>query len=173
MSINVHRIGRALLIPLTIDTFLFLVLLLLSLFVSGSHTERIILFVIFIPLLYIFLELVSRKVTIGDNSIEVKKLFRKKVLGWEDITSVGAIVLQKKGYLLLTTTKGFYTLSNSYEKFTALVQKIVDNVDKEKVEEEIQDLIEHPIKKISNVISAWVAVIILLGTIYIKLSYPQ
>lgn len=173
MSTSVYKIGRALLIPFTIDIFLFFILLLLSLFVSSSPTERVILFVIFIPFLYIFLELISRKVTTEENGIEIKKLFRKKVLGWEDITSVGAIVLQKKVYLLLTTTKGFHTLSNSYENFTALVQKIVDNVDKEKVEEEIQDLIEHPIKKISNVISAWVVVIILLGTIYIKLSHPQ
>jgi len=173
MSISVYRIGRALLIPFTIDTFFLLVLLLLSLFVSGSHTERIVLFVIFIPLLYIFLESVSRKVTIGDDSIEVKKLFRKKKLRWEDITSVGTVIIRSKVYLLLTTTKGFHVLSNSYEKFTMLVQKIVDNVGKEKVEKEVLDVIEHPIKKISNIISAWLAAIVLLGTIYVKLSHLQ
>lgn len=93
------------------------------------------------------------------------------MLGWEDITSVGTVIIQKKVYLLLTTTKGFQALSNSYENFTALVRNIVDNVDKDKVEEEVQTLIEYPIKKISNLIAAWVVVIILLGTIYIKLTH--
>lgn len=171
MSTIVYKIGRTLLIPLAIDVFLLFILLSISLFVSSSPTERIVLFVLFIPLLYIFLESISRKVIIENNGIEIKKLFRNKVLGWKDITSVGTVIIQKKAYILLTTTKGFQTLSNSYENFTALVQNIVDNVDTDKVEEDVQTLIEYPIKKISNIIAAWVVVIILLGTIYIKLTH--
>ena len=131
--------------------------------------ERIVLLIIFIPLFYIFLESISREVTVGEDSIKIKKLLRKKELNWGDIASVGTLIIRKKVYLLLTTTKGFHVLSNSYGNFTSLVQRIVDNVGKEKVEEEVQYLIEHPIKKISNIISAWLAAIVLSGTIYIKL----
>ncbi len=173
MATSIYKIGIGLLIPLAIDVFFLFILLSISLFVSGSPTERIVLFIIFIPLLYIFLESISRNVIIENNGIEIKKLFRKKVLDWGDITSVGTVIMQKRAYLLLTTTKGFQTLSNSYENFTALVQNIVDNVDKDKVEEEVQTLIEYPIKKISNLIAAWVLVIILSGTIYIKLTHLQ
>ncbi|MBE9572814.1 MAG: hypothetical protein IMF11_19495 [Proteobacteria bacterium] len=171
MSTSVHKIARALLIPLTIDTFLVLVLLLLALFPGGSALERVVLVIIFIPLLYILLESISRKVTIRDNGIKIKKLLRKKDLNWEDITSVGAVIAKKKIYLVLTTTKGFHALSNSYENFFTLVQKIVDNVGKEKVEEDVLDLIEHPTKKIPNLISTWVAAIVLLGAVYAKLTH--
>ena len=173
MSTSVYKIGWPLVIALAIDVFLLLILLLISVFVGGSPSERVVLFVIFIPLLYIFLESIFRKVIIEESCIEIKKLFGKKVLAWEDITSVGTVILQKKAYLLLTTTKGFQALSNSYENFTALAQNVVDNIDQEKVEEEVQTLIEHPMKKVSNVIAAWVVVVILLGTIYIKLTHLQ
>ncbi len=171
MSNVVYKIGRALVIPLAIDVLLLFTLLSISLFVGGSPMERIALFVLFIPLLYMFLESISRKVIIKNNGIEIKKLFRKKALDWGDITSVGTLIIQKKAYLLLTTTKGFQALSNSYENFTALVQNIVDNIDKDKIEEEVQTLIEYPIKKISNLIAVWVVVVILLATIYIKLTH--
>ena len=171
MSNSVHKIRRALLIPFAVDIFLLFVLILFTLFAGGSPIEKIVLFIIFIPLLCIFLESISREVTTRDDGIKIKKLLRKKDLNWGNITNVGTIIIRKKVYLLLTTTKGFYVLSNSYEKFTALVQTIVDNVDKENVDEEVQDLIEHPVKKISNIISAWLAAIVLLAVIYIKMFH--
>ncbi len=167
---NEYRIRRSFVIPLSIDAFLLFSLLLMSFFLKVSHLERIILTVIFIPVLYVVFESLYRMVKTGDQGIVIRKLFRKKDLRWEDITHIGVMILRKKVYLLLTTVKGFYILSNAYEKFSALVRDIVDHLDKEKVEEEAGKLIEHPVKNRSDIVMAWFTAIVLVGIIATRLA---
>jgi len=112
---------------------------------------------------------VRRKTTIGDEGIRIRKLFRVKQFRWEDITNVDVMALHKKVYLLLTTTRGFHTLANSHGDFTSLVKDVVRYVDQNKVEESVQDVIEHPVKRMSDIVSAWIAFIILLGAIILKI----
>lgn len=169
MSNSVYKIGRALLVPLAVDISLLFALFFILLCVGGSTVERVVLIIIFILLFFIFLELIFREVNIGDDSIKIKKLFRKKELKWEDITNIDAVIIRKRVYLLLSTTTGFYVLSNVYEKFAALLQEIVDNIDGGKVDNKVKDILNHPIKKLSNIILAWFAAIVLLGIIYTRL----
>ena len=156
-------------VPLAVDISLVFVLFFISLCVGGSTVERVVLIIIFILLFFIFLELIFREVNVGDGSIKIKKLFRKKELEWEDITNIDAVIAQKRVYLLLSTTTGFHVLSNVYGKFTVLLQEIVDNVDGKMVEDKVRNLLKHPIKKLSNIILAWFAAIVLLGIIYARL----
>ena len=156
-------------IPLAVDISLLFVLFFISLCVGISTVERVVLVIIFILLFFIFLELIFREVKVGDDSIKIKKLFRKKELEWEDITNLDAVIIRKRVYLLLSTTTGFHVLSNAYGKFTVLLQEIVDNIDGEMVEDKVRNLLKHPVKKVSNVILAWFAAIVLLGIIYVRL----
>ncbi|MGO9137502.1 MAG: hypothetical protein ACLP9S_19440 [Syntrophales bacterium] len=94
---------------------------------------------------------------------------RKKELRWEEITYIGALILRKRVYLLLTTVKGFYILSNSYEKFSTLVSDLVGRMDNEKVEEEVRKQIEHPAKNMSDIIMTWFTAVVLAGIIITKL----
>jgi len=169
MSNSVYKTGRALLVPLAVDLSLLFVLFFILLCVGGSTVERVVLIIIFMLLFFIFLELIFREVNVGNDSIKIKKLFRRKELKWEDITNVDAVIIRKRIYLLLSTTTGFHVLSNVYEKFAALLQEIVDNIDGGKVEDNVQNLLNHPIKKLSNIILAWFAAIVLLGIIYARL----
>jgi hypothetical protein len=166
---NIYRIRKSFVIPYAIDVFLLFFLLLLSLFWKGSHLERIVLTVIFIPVLYVFFESLSRGVRTGDQGIMITKFLRKKEFSWGDITHAGAMILRKKVYLLLTTAKGFYILSNAYENYSFLVRDVVDHIDKEMVEEDVRNQIEHPVKNISDIIMTWVTAIVLIGIITIKL----
>jgi len=147
------------------------VVFLLRLFDSGLSPEAIVLSIIFIPVLYIFLESAARRTTIGDDGVKIKKLFREKQLLWEHITNVDVMTLHKKVYLLLTTTRGFhaFALANSHGDFTSLVKDVVRHVDQEKVEEGVRNVIEHPVKRMSDIVSAWVAFVILLGAIVLKI----
>ncbi|MCX5845538.1 MAG: hypothetical protein NTW12_04150 [Deltaproteobacteria bacterium] len=99
----------------------------------------------------------------------ITKFLRKKEFSWGDITHVGAMILRKKVYLLLTTVKGFYILSNAYENYSFLVRDVVDHIDKEMVEEDVRNQIEHPVKNISDIIMTWVTAMVLIGIITIKL----
>jgi hypothetical protein len=170
MSNSVYKTGRALLVPLAVDLSLLFVLFFILLCVGGSTVERVVLIIIFILLFFIFLELILREVNVANNSIKIKKLFRRKELKWEDITNVDAVIIRKRVYLVLSTTTGFHVLSNVYEKFVAMLQEIVDNIDGEKVEDNVWNLLNHPMKKLSNIILAWFAAIVLLGIIYTRLS---
>ena len=166
---NVYSIRRSFVIPYSIVVFLFIVLLLLSLFWRGYHLERVLLGVLIIPVLYVFLESVFRKVKTGDQGIMIMKFLRKKELSWQDITHIGAVILRKKVYLLLTTVKGFYILSYAYENFSTLVRDIVEHTDAEKVEKDVKKQVEHPVKNISDIIMTWITVAILIGIITMKL----
>jgi len=166
---NVYRIRRSFLFPFFVDFILLFFLLLLSYFLVGSKLERILLTAIFIPVLYVLFESSFRMVQTGDQGIMIRKFMRKKELRWEDITHLGALILRKRVYLLLTTVKGFYILSNTYEKFSTLVSDVVAHMDNEKVEEEVRRQIEHPAKNMSDIIMTWFTAMVLAGIIIIKL----
>ena len=166
---HIYRIRRSFVIPYTIDVLLLFFLLLLSLFWKGSHLERVVLTVIVMPVLYVFFESLSRRVRTGDQGIMIGKFLRKKELSWGDITHVGVMILRKKVYLLLTTVKGFYIISNTYEKFSSLVRDVADHMDEEKMEEEVRKQIEHPVKNISDIVMTWFTASVLVGIIIIKL----
>jgi hypothetical protein len=166
---NVYRIRRSFLVPFFVDFILLFFLLLLSYLEGGSNLERILLTAIFIPVLYVLLESSFRIVQTGDQGIMIRKFMRKKELRWEDITHIGALILRKRVYLLLTTVKGFYILSNAYEKFSALVSDLVSHMDNEKVEEEVKRQMEHPAKNMSDIIMTWFTAMFLAGIIIIKL----
>jgi hypothetical protein len=166
---NVYRIRRSFLVPFFVDFILLFFLLLLSYLQGGSNLERILLTAIFIPVLYVLFESSFRTVQTGDQGIMIRKFMRKKELRWEDITHIGALILRKRVYLLLTTVKGFYILSNAYEKFSALVSDLVSHMDNEKVEEEVKRQMEHPAKNMSDIIMTWFTAMFLAGIIIIKL----
>ena len=105
----------------------------------------------------------------GDQGIMIRKFMRRKELRWEDITHIGALILRNRVYILLTTVKGFYILSNAYDKFSILVGDLASHMDNEKVEEEVRRQIEHPAKNTSDIIMTWFTAVVLAGIIMIKL----
>ncbi len=164
-----YKIKKSFLVALSAVVILLFLLLLLFLFSRGSSIEKGVLSAIFIIVLLVFLEFMSRRVLTGDQGILIRKFLREKKLLWEDITQVGTVVMRKRVYILLTTIKGFHILTNAYEEFPDLLQGIASHVDKEKMDEEVRNLLEHPIEKISDTISTWFAAAVLVAIIVLKL----
>jgi hypothetical protein len=169
MSSKIFKIRPVLLIPFAVNIFLLFILLCLSIFYKGSFLERIVLAVLFIPVLAFFLEAISRSAATSGQGLTIRKFLRKRDLRWEDITHVGCVIIRKKVYLLLTTTKGFHILSNAYDQFSTLVREIADHVGADKTEEEVRNQIETPVKSVSDVISMWFAVMVIAGIILMKI----
>jgi hypothetical protein len=140
----------------------------ISLCTGNFPVETIILVIIFIPIFYLFMESSIRQVSVEAHGIKIKKLFRGKKLEWKDITNVDSMVVRKKVYLLLTTTKGFHVLTNTYEEFTSLVKAITDHIDEAKVETRVRDMVDTPVRRVSDILMAWVAVVIIAAVILIK-----
>lgn len=125
--------------------------------------------VVFIPLLYLCLEANTRRVETEGETLRLKRLFRTKELNWSDITDVGVVMMRTKVYAVLTTTKGFHVLSNSYENFYGLLKSIVDHVEKERIEKEVLNLLESPVENRTNIFSAWAAAAFFCVIIFFKL----
>ncbi len=132
MSQHVYTIRRAFLIPLGVDAFLLFCLFVISLLPQGSTTERLVFAIFFFPSLYLFLESLFRRVTVDEGGIAIRRLWREKGIPWEGITHVGGLSLHKKVYILLTTVKGFFIVSNAYGGFSDLAEEIVSHVDLDK-----------------------------------------
>lgn len=166
---RVFRIKKALLLPLSINTGLVFALLAAAFFRKSSALEIVFLVLLLVVFFTIVLECIFREVAVSGEGLTIKKLLRRKRLQWGDITDVGALVLRKKAYLVLTTTKGFHIISNAYDDFPALVGGIVGYVDAERVEESVKTLAEKPVRKISDVVSAWVGAAVLLAVLWVNL----
>lgn len=170
METTTYTTRREFLYPFSMVFVLLFVLFILSLFDRSFPPEIVILAIIFVPTAYFFLQSVRRRTTVGPDGVRIKKLFREKHLRWGEITNVDVMAVRKKVYLLLTTTKGFCVLANSHGDFSSLVRDIAGHVDQEKVEDGVRDLIEHPVVRISDVVSSWIASVILLGAVILKIT---
>jgi hypothetical protein len=171
MAQNTYRIRTSFIIPLAADAVLLVALFILSLLVKGTGVERTVLAVILLPAFFVLAEAVKRAITVGDGGIEIKKFFRTKALAWQDITHIGCLRIRAKIYILLTTTKGFYIISNAYDRFPQLVRHIIDHIPSEavEIEDEVRVQINQSGGQLSNIVAAWIAAAVLTGIIYLKL----
>lgn len=170
MATTTYTTRRAFLYPFSVVFVLLFALFILSIFDRSFPPEIVILAIICVPTTYFFLQAVRRRTTIEPDGVRIKKVFREKYLLWGDITNVDVLYVRKKVYLLLTTTKGFYVLANSHGNFSSLVRDVAGHVDQEKIEAGVRDLIEHPVVRISDVVSSWIASVILLGAVILKIA---
>jgi hypothetical protein len=169
MSQHVYTIRRAFLIPLGVDAFLLFCLFVISLLPQGSTTERLVFAIFFFPSCYLFLESLFRRVTVDDGGIVLRRLWREKRVPWGGITHVGGLSLHKKVYILLTTVKGFFIVSNAYGGFSDLAEEIVSHVDLTRVEEEVRIQAGRSPSGIAHIVMAWIAAVFMVGIILIKM----
>ena len=169
MSQRIYTIRRAFLIPLGVDVFLLCVLFVISMLPQGSATERLVFAIFFVPSLYVFSECFLRRVTVDEGGVAIRKLLREKRVPWEGITSVGSLSVHKKVYLLLTTVKGFFIISNAYGGFSDLVEEIVSRVDSDRVEEEVRFQAGRSRSGIAHTALAWTAAVFMVGIILMKI----
>lgn len=169
MSQRVYTIRRAFLIPLGVDAVLLFCLLMISLLPQGSMTERLVFVFFFLPSGYLFLDCFFRRVTVDDGGVALRRLWREKRVPWEGITHVGGLSLHKKVYLLLTTVRGFFIISNAYEGFSELSEEIVSRMEPVRVEEGVRQQAGSAPSGIAHIAMAWIAAVFMAGIILIKL----
>jgi hypothetical protein len=164
-----YTIRRAFLIVLGLDAFLLFSLFLLSLLMKGDRMEKLILTVFFLPAFVLFLECLLRRVTVVEEGLVIRKLGRAKALLWDEITRVGYLILHRKVYLLLTTVKGFFVISNAYDGFPRLVEQVVARVEPDRVEQDVRLQAGRSLTGGANVVAAWVAAALMAVMILMKL----
>ena len=168
MAQNVFKIRRAFLVPFITIVVLLLLLFLLSLF-RGQMWEKIVLAVSFTSTLLIAIEATRRKIVVTDEGLKIEKFFLTKEFVWTEITHLAVVDLHNKVYFLLTTTKGFYFFSNLLENHALLIRSLVDKLGNERVETEVKNYLDHPVKRRSLIVMCWFAVLISIAFIILKL----
>jgi len=169
MSQHIYTVRRAFLIPLGVDAFLLFCLFVISLLPQGSPMERLVFAFFCFPSIYLFLECLFRRVTVDDGGIVLRRLWKEKRVPWEGITHVGGLNLHKKVYILLTTVKGFFIVSNAYERFPELTEEIISHIDPERLEEEVRLQAGRSSSGIAHIIMAWIAAVFMVGILLIKM----
>lgn len=169
MSENVYKIRRAFLVPLVAIVVLLFLLFWVSLF-NGQCWEIIVIAILFFASGAAGVEMAKREIVVNDQGLKIKKAFRCKEFGWMEITHLAVVVLKKKAYFLLTTTRGFYILSNLLENHALLIRSLVDKLGEEKVEVEVINYLNKPLERLSLIVMSWIAVGIIIAVIISKLS---
>lgn len=169
MDSHRYKIKLPFLIPFGLAVGLLLVLLVMSFFYRRSAVETVVLVVLLCAALPVLGELSYRLVTIDPAGLSIRKFLRVRTIPWDLIHQVGLVMVRRKSYLLLTTRKGFYILSNAYGDFTRLVRDITDHVPPDRVDAEVRQQLEDPLINRGDVISIWLAVVLMTALIIMKL----
>jgi len=164
-----YGIRKAYVIVLGVDAFLLLCLLVIALATKVSPVETFILLVFFLPAGILFLECLFRQVTVVGEGLAIRKLGRNRTLLWDDITRVGYLVLHRKVYLLLTTVKGFFVISNAFEEFPGLVEEVAARVEAERVEPDVRRQAGRHLKGGGHIVTAWIAALLMTVMILVKM----
>ena len=167
MSATVYKIKRSFTIPLMAIVALLFILLVISLF-GRQPWETAILALLFIISLAVGVESLRREIVLSDSGLILKKFFRRREFTWAEITNLATVAIKKKIYFLLTTTRGFYIFSNLLENHALLIRTLADKLGEEKVEAEVKNYLEHPVERISLIVMSWIAVLIIIAVIILK-----
>lgn len=156
-----YSIRRTFILPLGL-----LLLLSLSLFavVIGQgqpKAKAIILGVMILPVFGLYIESFFRRVGISDEGVTVFKPFRHKNLNFADITEVETIQVKKRAFLTISSQEDFLILSNAYADFPGMVQALLAKVPAGSITDETAKMAEAPPVKSSDIISCWLAVILM------------
>lgn len=170
MNEKKYRIRKAFLVPLIFIVVLLLLLLVAGLIKSSGKWEIIIVPVLFLISLAACVDMIKREIIINDQGLKIKNVIRSKEFGWSEITHLAVVVLKKKIYFLLTTTKGFYIFSNLFENHSLLVRSLVEKLGEEKVEVEVNAYLDHPVERLALIVMSWIASVIIIGAIILKVS---
>ena len=170
MDTHRYKIKRPFVIPFVLAVFLLVILLFMSLLHRRSAAETVVLTIFLCAALPVLGEMFYSLVTTNASGLTIRKFLRTRAIPWENINQVGLVMVRRKTYLLLTTRRGFYILSSAYGDFPRLVRDITDQVPFDRVDAEVrQQLEEGPLVNRGDVLSIWLAVILMIGLIVMKL----
>lgn len=104
----------------------------------------------------------------------IRKYLTTKSIPWHDITRVSCVSLRTRAFVFITTKQRFHIISNAYRNFGPLLTAIVSHLpDTVEVEEEVRRQAASPTKNASDIITAWLAAVVLMAIIWFKLLPPS
>lgn len=164
------NIRRSFLLPLGLLLALVIALFAVCLVNGQPAAKIVILGLIIVPIAVLFVESAFRRATVTEEGLTVHKFLREKALPFARITAVETVQVRKRVFLTLWAEEDFIIISNAYAAFPALVSLVMNRVPPETVSEETRKMAEAPPVKSADVISCWLAVLLLAFILYLQLG---
>ncbi len=165
---STYKIRKSFLLPMGLVVLFSFILLISTLYLQLPLAKVLILVVFLLPVCILFAESSRRTVIVGDTAVEVKKLFRSKRLNYADLTEIDTIQMRKRVFVSLSTEDDFLIISNSYDRFGDMLKEIIDRTPATVVSDKAKQLAEVPPNKCSDIVSAWLAVAVLILIICVQ-----
>jgi hypothetical protein len=165
---QIFRIRHAFLLPLGLLVLLTSGLLVLSFFQQQPPTKLAILGALWLPITLLFVESLCRHANISAESVRVHKFLRTRELRFADVISADAVQVRRRAFLSLSSEDHFVIFSNAYARFPDLVHLLLQQVPATAVSDESRHLAENPPSKSSDILSCWLAVVLVTLVLYFQ-----
>lgn len=169
-AVQKYVIRRSFLFPLGILLLLTIALGVVSLLQGQPKGKLIILFAIGTPVAVLLLESLFRRVEINTDQVRVVKLLRQRVLNFSELTALETVQVKKRAFLTLCADDDFVIISNAYGDFPKLLHELLERTPQEVVSDETKLMADAPPVKSSDVISCWLAVILVAVILWAQFS---
>jgi len=138
---------------------------------KGEPTAKVLILVfLMLPLAVLFVESAFRRAVLTGDGVVVFKLLRRKELKFAEMTAVETVRVRKRVFLTLCAGDDFLILSNAYADFPGLVHSLLARVPAATVSEETKQMAAAPPVKSTDIVSCWLAVLLLAFILYIQLG---
>ncbi|MDY0190229.1 MAG: hypothetical protein RBR22_05800 [Desulfuromonas sp.] len=164
------RIRKAFLFPLGLLVAEIIALLISCIVFDQPIGKSIILGVMILPVVVLFVECLFRNTIIGNDNIRMRKLLRSKQINYADITSIETILVKKRAFITLCTLDDFLIFSNAYSKFPEMINLLLTKVPAEVITEETAAMAKNPPTKSTDILSCWMAVVLMGFILYAQLK---
>jgi len=171
-EVESFRVRRAFLIPLSLLVVLMLALLLTSLVQGQPRAKVAILAVILLPVVTLLVESLFRRIAVSTEGVVAHKLLRDKQVPFEQVTAVDLVQVRKRAFITLSRSDDFLIISNAYERFPELVRLLLERAPSAAVTPETRTQGENAPVKSSDIVSCWLAAVLVAFILYLQFSGP-
>lgn len=163
------RIRKAFLVPLGLLLLLCLTLLGVCIVHKEPLAKCLILVFLLLPIAVLLLESLFRRIEIDGEQVVAYRLLRSKRLVFSEMTEIETVMVKRRAFITLCAGDDFLIVSNAYSRFPQLVEALLAPADEKIVSESTREMAKAPPVKSSDIVSAWLAVGLLLFILYSQL----
>lgn len=166
MSFNIRK---AFLLPLGLLVVEIVALLASCIVFKQPVAKSIILAAMILPVIVLFVECLFRQTTIETDHIKTRKLLRSKKIDYTDITAVETIQIKKRAFVTVCTEDDCLIFSNAYSRFPTMINQLLDKLSDDVITDETAQMAQQPPRKSTDIISCWLAVVLMGFILYAQL----
>jgi hypothetical protein len=166
----VYKIKNALRIPMVIAIILSIPVF-YDVFNKGLAKQNK---VIVVTLIFVFIIFAAnslfRKISIFKDRITILNILGKKIIPFNEISSLDGISLGRRQYISITHKKKTHLIPNSFNDFPNLLLTMKELVQDDIVGQGFKDIENFPLSRTGDTIAVWITVLLLAGILIMRVT---